>query len=133
MSVFQRLRDRLNGPKTILQVIIFAALFFFGGLVASGAFASFTQYSNTMDFCLSCHEMESTVYQEYKESAHFQTKAGVRPSCADCHVPYKSWVRMVWHKVGATQELFYHITGEIDTAVLIGGIEFVFPFVVLAC
>lgn len=115
MGTLQKLREKLGGPKTALQVIVLAGVFFLAGLAASGAFASFTQYSNTMEFCLSCHEMESTVYQEYKKSPHFQTKAGVRPSCADCHVPYKSWMRMVWHKVGATQELFYHFTGELDT------------------
>lgn len=115
MAALQRLRETLRGPKTILWAVMFAAIFFIGGLVASGAFASFTQYSNTMEFCLSCHEMESTVYQEYKESPHFQTKAGVRPSCADCHVPYQNWMKMVWHKVGATEELFYHFTGKLDT------------------
>ena len=48
------------------------------GMVLSGAFASFVQYSNTQAFCISCHEMESTVYQEYKETSHYRKPAGVR-------------------------------------------------------
>jgi len=68
-----------------------------------------------MEFCISCHEMESTVYQEYQKSVHYVTRVGARPRCADCHVPYRDWPRMIWHKVGATKELFFHMTGKLDT------------------
>lgn len=85
------------------------------GVIASGAFASFVQYTNTLDFCISCHEMESTVYQEYKETPHFRSASGVRPACSNCHVPHDNWLLTVWFKVKATKELFAHLTGEIDT------------------
>ena len=85
------------------------------GVVFSGAFASFIQYSNTLGFCISCHEMESTVYQEYKTTIHYKNPVGVRAVCSDCHVPHKSWIETVIFKVGATRELFYHMVGAIDT------------------
>ena len=86
------------------------------GLVASGAFASFVQYTNTMEFCISCHEMESTVYEEFKKSPHFRSPSGVRPKCSNCHVPHDNWPLTVWFKVKATKELYYHLTGAVDTA-----------------
>ncbi|MCR6678642.1 NapC/NirT family cytochrome c, partial [Escherichia marmotae] len=38
------------------------------------------------EFCVSCHSM-TPVYDEYKESSHFQNASGVRAECDDCHVP----------------------------------------------
>lgn len=116
MKPLQKIRKVLNRPIRLLPAFVFTAAVFITGLVMSGAFASYVQYTNRLEFCLSCHEMESTVWQEYKESPHFQTKAGVRPSCADCHVPYKNWIKMVVHKIGASKELYGHfITGSINT------------------
>ncbi len=115
MKPLQKIRKVLNRPIRLLPAFVFTAAVFIAGMVMSGAFASYVQYTNTLDFCLSCHEMESTVWQEFKESPHYQTKAGVRPSCADCHVPYKNWIKMVVHKIGASKELYGHfITGSID-------------------
>lgn len=98
----------------VTRLSIFGFMIFVG-LMLAGAFASFTQYTNTMDYCISCHEMEANVYQEYKKSHHFKTRVGVRPDCADCHVPYESWLQMVEHKAGAMKELVFHLTGKIDT------------------
>ena len=105
----------LKGEKGVIATFGLFGFFIFIGLMLAGGFATFTQYSNSMDFCISCHEMESIVYQEYKESHHYKTRVGVRPDCADCHVPYEGWVKMVIHKIGATKELYYHMTGKIDT------------------
>ncbi len=116
MNPLNKIRKILNRPIGLFAAAVFSATLVLTGVIMSGAFASYVQYTNTLEFCLSCHEMESTVWQEYKESPHYQTKAGVRPSCADCHVPYKNWMKMVWHKVGASKELYGHfITGTIDT------------------
>lgn len=97
----------------------FAVLLFvvggLAGVVFSGAFASFIQYSNTLGFCISCHEMESTVYQEYKTSLHYRNPVGVRAICSDCHVPHGNWIQTVLFKVAATKELFYHFAGAVDT------------------
>lgn len=101
--------------KVTLAALVLIAVGGVGGLIVSGAFASFVQYSNTMDFCISCHEMESTVYQEYKDTSHYENASGVRAVCADCHVPHHNWIATVWRKVKATKELYYHVTGKLDT------------------
>lgn len=85
------------------------------GLIASGAFASFVQYTNTLEFCIGCHEMESTVYEEYKKTPHYRSPSGVRPECSSCHVPHGNWLLTVWFKVKATEELYHNIVGTVDT------------------
>ena len=44
-------------------------------------------YTNTMEFCTSCHSM-TFPYEEYKKSAHFKNAVGVQAGCPDCHVPH---------------------------------------------
>ncbi len=90
-----------------------------GGVVAGiifwGGFNTAMEATNTMAFCISCHEMENTVYQEYKQTVHYQNTSGVRATCADCHVP-KAWGPKVWRKTQATfKELPHKILGTIDT------------------
>lgn len=85
-----------------------------GGVVFWGGFHGFMGYSNTMEFCISCHEMEANPYAEYKETVHFQNASGVRATCADCHVP-EAYVDKVVRKVHATKELFAHWRGELST------------------
>ena len=70
--------------------------------------------TNTLEFCISCHEMRDTVYQEYKKTIHYQNRTGVRAICSDCHVP-KDWVHKVARKVQATKELYGKAMGTIDT------------------
>ena len=94
---------------------LFAAMFFFvTGIVLWGGFNTLMEATNTLSFCISCHEMESTVYQEYRHSTHFTNSSGVRAICSDCHVP-KSWAPKVIRKIRATQELYHWMTGSIDT------------------
>jgi cytochrome c-type protein NapC len=71
--------------------------------------------TNTLEFCISCHEMESTVYQEYKTTIHYQNRTGVRAVCSDCHVP-KSWVHKMVRKVKASKEVYHKILGSINTS-----------------
>ncbi len=86
----------------------------FAGILFWGAFNTFMEYTNTLEFCISCHEMEQTVYQEYKQSVHYQNRTGVRVICSDCHVP-KDWTLKLQRKIHATRELYYWMTGSIDT------------------
>ncbi|MBF0108831.1 MAG: NapC/NirT family cytochrome c [Magnetococcales bacterium] len=64
-----------------------------GGLVLGGMvfflfhFLVMDGPTNTLEFCISCHEMEG-VYKEYSESIHYKNHSGVRVVCADCHVPH---------------------------------------------
>jgi cytochrome c-type protein NapC len=38
--------------------------------------------TNTERFCISCHEMNDNVYQEYKETIHSSNRTGVRAARA---------------------------------------------------
>ena len=84
------------------------------GIILWGAFNTFVEYTNTNNFCISCHEMRETVYQEYKQSKHYKNPAGVRVGCADCHVP-RPWGAKMWRKIKASNELYHKILGTIDT------------------
>ncbi len=45
--------------------------------------------TTTDNFCTSCHSMQAYIAdtETYKSSAHQTTASGVRPKCADCHIP----------------------------------------------
>jgi cytochrome c-type protein NapC len=94
-------------------------LMFFGGTVFGillwGGFHTVLEETNTLEFCISCHEMEQTVYQEYKESIHYKNASGVRASCSDCHVP-RAWGPKIVRKIQASNELLHKMLGTIDTA-----------------
>ena len=85
-----------------------------GGIIFWGGFNTFMEYTNTMDFCLSCHEMRDNAYQEYKDTIHYKNASGVKAICSDCHVP-RPWVHKFVRKVVATRELYHKAAGTIST------------------
>jgi cytochrome c-type protein NapC len=87
---------------------------FAGGVVFWGSFNWALDITNTETFCISCHEMEQNVFREYKRTVHYSNRTGVRATCPDCHVP-KTWVHKVARKIQATNELFHHFAGTLDT------------------
>lgn len=89
-------------------------LLFVAGVVFWGGFNTAMEATNTLEFCISCHEMESTVYQEYRHSAHYNNPSGVQAVCSDCHVP-KEWTAKLIRKIKASQEVYFWLTGAIDT------------------
>ena len=97
--------------RTIVIIFSLGTVF---GILFWGAFNTIVEYTNTTEFCISCHEMRDTVYLEYKESAHFKNPAGVRVSCSDCHVP-RPWGAKMWRKIQASNELYHKLLGTIDT------------------
>jgi len=70
--------------------------------------------TNKLEFCTSCHGMQF-VYQEYKLSSHFSNSSGVQAVCADCHVP-EEWSAKLLRKIRASKEVYYWLTGSINTA-----------------
>jgi len=84
------------------------------GVVGWGAFNTAMEATNSMEFCISCHEMRDTVYAEYKKTVHYQNASGVRAVCADCHVP-RDWTAKLVRKVQATRELYHWALGSIDS------------------
>lgn len=86
------------------------------GLVVAGGTASYVMYSDTLGYCISCHEMRDTVYPDYIKSAHYKNKFGVRVVCAQCHVPHDTWMAVMIDKIKATFiQLPNHFLGTIDT------------------
>jgi cytochrome c-type protein NapC len=84
------------------------------GVLGWGGFNWGLELTNTEKFCISCHEMESTVYQELKETIHYSNPSGVRATCPDCHVP-RPWVYKIIRKIQASNELYHHFMGTLDT------------------
>ena len=105
----------LMSRKVLFGTTLGAALFFMIiGIVFWGGFNTAMEATNTMEFCISCHEMEENVYQEYKKTIHYTNRSGVRAACSDCHVP-DPWVHKVVRKVQASNEVLHKILGTIDT------------------
>jgi len=71
-------------------------------------------WTSTEEFCIGCHEMRDNVYAEYKGTIHDTNRSGVRAVCTDCHVPREP-LPLIRAKMGATLELWGHLTGHIDT------------------
>jgi nitrate/TMAO reductase-like tetraheme cytochrome c subunit len=93
------------------------AIFIVGGIAGVifwGGFHTAMEATNTMEFCISCHEMEENVYTEYKQTVHYQNRTGVRATCSDCHVP-DPWVHKIIRKVQASNELLHKALGTVDT------------------
>lgn len=107
--------DGLFSRKVMLGTSLGAALvFMLIGVIFWGGFNTAMEVTNTMEFCISCHEMEENVYQEYKHTIHYNNRAGVRATCSDCHVP-KTWVHKVVRKIKASNEVLHKVLGTIDT------------------
>lgn len=95
-----------------VRLILLSPLFFLGILFSLG-FAEGLHYTNTTEFCTSCHTMQWNL-EEYKKTVHYQNASGVRATCADCHVP-KAFIPKMIAKVMAAKDVFHHLIGTIDT------------------
>ena len=105
----------LMSRKVLLGTTLGAALFFMiVGVIFWGGFNTAMEVTNTLDFCISCHEMEENVYREYQKTIHYTNRSGVRATCSDCHVP-RPWIHKVIRKIQASNEVFHKILGTIDT------------------
>jgi len=103
---------RRPSVKYSLGTLLFIG--FLGGIVFWGGFNTAMEATNTETFCISCHEMENNVFEEYKGTIHYTNRTGVRATCPDCHVP-KDWVHKLVRKVRATGELYHKVIGSVDT------------------
>ena len=105
----------LLSRKVLLGTTVGAALFFMVvGVIFWGGFNTAMEVTNTLDFCISCHEMEENVYREYTKTIHYTNRSGVRATCSDCHVP-DPWIHKVVRKIKASNEVLHKVLGTIDT------------------
>ena len=96
---------------SLWSVLVIGAI---GGVLFWGGFHTAMEATNTLEFCTGCHEMRDTVYEEYKLTAHYTNRTGVRAVCSDCHVP-RDWGHKVVRKIKATGEVYGKLMGHIDT------------------
>jgi cytochrome c-type protein NapC len=106
----KRLWQRISA----LNAFVLLTIGLVAGIIFWGGFNTVLEMTNTMEFCLSCHEMRNNPYKEYKDTIHYKNPSGVQVTCADCHVP-RPWGHKVVRKIKATRELWYKATGKIDT------------------
>ena len=115
MSEKQSKFKKLLSKKTLMGATVAAgSIFFIAGIIFWGGFNTAMEATNTMEFCVSCHEMENNVYAEYKPTIHYTNRTGVRAGCPDCHVP-DPWVHKMVRKIQASNELYHKVVGTIDT------------------
>ena len=101
-------------PNPIYALGALVGAGFVAGILFWGGFNWAMELTNSETFCISCHEMDQNVFREYKRTIHYTNRSGVRATCPDCHVP-KEWVHKIARKIQATNELFHHFLGTIDT------------------
>ena len=89
-----------------------------GGFLAGAVFwIGFNQVleaTSTDSFCISCHSMRSTVFEEFKTTRHAVNIPGVTAGCADCHIPQAFTAKMV-RKVQAVGEVWSEVIGRVST------------------
>ena len=111
----QSLIKSLLSRKVILGATLGSAvLFMVIGVMLWGSFNWGMEITNTEPFCISCHEMEVNVYEEYVGTAHDANRSGVKASCPDCHVP-RPWIHKVVRKIKASNEILHKVLGTVDT------------------
>lgn len=105
---------KLKKPSAKYSVLSLLVVGFFSGVFFWGGFNTGMEATNTLEFCISCHEMRDNVYQEYKQTIHYANRTGVRAVCSDCHVP-RDWTHKMIRKIKASKELYGKLMGTIDT------------------
>jgi cytochrome c-type protein NapC len=97
-----------------LRYPLLAFLGLVAGLAFTGGFTTLVESTNTLEFCISCHDMTYN-YEEYKKTVHYSNPSGVRAVCSDCHVPKRGWYDEMSRKFIAGKDVIAEIFGVIDT------------------
>ena len=104
----------LRRPTARFSLLTVLVVGFGAGIIFWGGFNTAMEASNTLSFCITCHEMRENVYKEYSSTIHYQNRTGVQATCADCHVP-REWVYKFVRKIRATNELFHWAISSVST------------------
>jgi cytochrome c-type protein NapC len=98
---------RFGTTALVLSSVVIGALAWVG-------FNAALAWTNTEQFCLSCHEMVEYPYAEYLDTSHDRNAAGMRATCSDCHVPLAFWPKLA-RKIAAANDVYQHLRGTVDT------------------
>lgn len=78
----------------------------FVGIIASVATVQVLHYTDSAEFCKSCHIMNN-VYDSFKDSTHAEL------ACADCHLPHDSLINKYTFKAkSGLGHVYYNTLGE---------------------
>ena len=113
-GLLKRLWVTLKRPSAKYSLLSLLVVGFFSGILFWGGFNTGMEATNKLEFCIGCHEMRDNVYEEYKETIHYNNRTGIRAVCSDCHVP-KDWGHKMLRKLQASKEVWGAITGFVDT------------------
>jgi cytochrome c-type protein NapC len=108
-----RLWDIIWSPTSVMSVGFLLIAGFIGGVLFWGGFNWSLELTNTEEFCVSCHTMETNL-GEYRETVHYNNHSGVRAICSDCHVPHE-WQYKMKAKIMAVKDVYHEIAGTIST------------------
>lgn len=106
--------DTFRKPSTSLSLGFLTMGGFIAGVIFWGGFNTGLEATNTEEFCISCHEMETNPYEEMQPTIHFTNRSGVRATCPDCHVPHE-WTEKIARKMQASKEVWGKVFGTINT------------------
>lgn len=110
-----RIRKFFSTPSARWGTGVLLGAGIIAGALSWAGFLAFVEASSDPRMCQSCHEMREFVFKEYEQSVHWTSRSGVRPMCADCHVPHGFFPKM-GTKIRATLvEVPSHLMGNIDT------------------
>ena len=109
MNVLSSMRGKLRSVGMLAGAGLFVA-----GIVALVGFNWVVEATNNEQFCITCHEMRDNVFKEYRTTAHYSNRTGVRATCPDCHVPHE-WGPKIVRKIQASGELWGKLMGDIST------------------
>ncbi|PKG58544.1 pentaheme c-type cytochrome TorC [Shewanella sp. Choline-02u-19] len=104
----------LNKPTQYLTLGSVSVSAFIMGIIFWGGFNTALQATNTEEFCISCHSMESMPYKELQETVHWSNHSGVRATCPDCHVPH-DWSRKIGRKIEASHDMWGWLLQTVNT------------------
>jgi cytochrome c-type protein NapC len=104
----------LSSPSRYLSLGFLTLGGFAAGVLFWGGFNTALEATNREKFCVTCHEMNTNVYEELKQTIHFTNRSGVRATCPDCHVPHE-WTDKIARKMQASKEVWGKIFGTINT------------------
>lgn len=109
-------RDYMRGNVRFWRITVCISLLlgFFGGITVLAGLNAAMDATNTLEFCISCHSMRDNVYNEYKQTAHYLNRSGVRAICSDCHVP-RGFAHKLMRKIRAANDVYATIVGTVDT------------------
>jgi cytochrome c-type protein NapC len=113
-SGWRKCWEMMRHPSARYSVLTLFVVGGIAGVIFWGGFNTAMEWTNRLEFCIGCHEMRNTVYEEYKKTIHYQNRTGVRAICSDCHVP-REWTPKLIRKIKATNELWHKALGSIDT------------------